>query len=232
MKALQRAESKPAKKGDAPPAPAAGPAPDKAASPYTHISRTIMPPKYEVVCPECRFAFQQTGRSPKTPCPKCRVIIEIKDHVLEGDFAGEIKTAGQVRITAGAKVTGGAIYAADIILEGQIIGGRVEAFRRLDIQPGGIFDEDAVVARDLRIAAGANMSLCRAARYRDVEVVGTLDAHLQCTGRVFIHAGGLFMGELQGPHLVVEDGGGLQAACRIAPAEPPAPAPGAPAPAP
>jgi cytoskeletal protein CcmA (bactofilin family) len=67
------------------------------------------------------------------------------------------------------------------------------------------------------MAPGAEFKFKQEARYRNVEIFGTLHAKLESTGIITVRPGGLLSGEVQAQHLVVEDGGGLKATLRIAP---------------
>ncbi len=69
----------------------------------------------------------------------------------------------------------------------------------------------------MRIAPGAEFKFKQEARYRNVEIFGSLQAKLESTGIITVKPGGLLEGEVQAQHLVVEDGGGLKALLRIAP---------------
>src|SRR6266404_9248281 len=79
------------------------------------------------------------------------------------------------------------------------------------------FSEKIASAPDLRIAPGAEFKFKQEARYRNVEIFGTLHAKLESTGIITVRPGGLLSGEVRAQHLVVEDGGGLTAMLRIAP---------------
>jgi cytoskeletal protein CcmA (bactofilin family) len=128
-----------------------------------------------------------------------------------------IKTAGTIRLTATGVLKSGDLIGAEVIIEGIIEGGRARALRTLELGAGAIFSEKAVSGPDLRIAPGAEFKFKQEARYRNVEIFGTLDAKLESTGIITVRPGGLLSGEVQAQHLVVEDGGGLKATLRIAP---------------
>jgi len=108
-------------------------------------------------------------------------------------------------------------------VEGIIEGGRARALRTLELGAGAIFSEKAVSGPDLRIATGADFKFKQEAKYRNVEVSGTLHARLEATGVVTVKPGGLLEGDIQTEHLVVEDGGGLKAQLHIGPKIEPVP---------
>jgi cytoskeletal protein CcmA (bactofilin family) len=108
------------------------------------------------------------------------------------------------------------LIGAEVIIEGIIEGGRARALRTIELGAGAIFSEKAVSAPDLRIAPGAEFKFKQEARYRNIEIFGTLHAKLESTGIIIVKPGGLLEGEVHAQHLVVEEGGGLKAMLRIA----------------
>jgi len=221
LKAAQRR----AQQDKASPADATGPPthspPEEASKPKaigTHIGRTVMPTKYDIVCYACGFEFKMTGKARTTLCSKCKTSLDLTDHAINGPFDGEIITAGKVHITAGAVLNGGRITANDVLLEGTQRSGEIVAHKTLELAPGALFSESGITARNLRIAAGASFMLKKTARLRDLDVCGELRAEVESEGVVTIRSGGCLKGTVKGAHLVVEDGGGLWADVHIQPA--------------
>jgi cytoskeletal protein CcmA (bactofilin family) len=203
-----------------PPTPAPG-ASDEAAhdpqKPGARVARTAVPVKHQIDCYECGYKFQVHGRVTNTHCPKCRALLDLSDHVIDTEWVDTIKTAGTIRLTPTGILKNGDLIGADVILEGIIEGGRARALRTLELGAGAIFSERAVSGPDLRIASGADFKFKQEAKYHNVEVHGTFRARLEATGVVTIKPGGLLEGEVHTEHLVVEDGGGLNADLRIGP---------------
>ncbi len=209
--------------GSPPSAPAADDATAAAVPPAdlqrtgARVARTTVPVKHHIECYECGYKFQVHGRATTTHCPKCRVLLDFKDHLIDSEWVETIKTAGTIRLTATGVLKSGDLIGADVIIEGIIEGGRARALRTIELGAGAIFSEKAVSAPDLRIAPGAEFKFKQEARYRNVEIFGTLHAKLESTGIITVRPGGLLAGEVQARHLVVEDGGGLKATLRIGP---------------
>jgi len=197
-------------------------APHDAQSLGARVARTTLPVKHQIDCYECGYKFQVHGRATTTHCPKCRVLLDFADHIIDTEWVDTIKTAGTIRLTPTGVLKNGDLIGADVILEGIIEGGRARALRTLELGAGAIFSEKAVSAPDLRIASGADFKFKQDAKYRNVEVLGTLRARLEATGVVTVKPGGLLEGEIQTEHLVVEDGGGLIAQLHIGPKPEPA----------
>jgi cytoskeletal protein CcmA (bactofilin family) len=197
-------------------APGPGAPPDELQKLGAQVRTGAVPTKQLIECYECGYRFQLHGKAPKTNCNKCRATIDLSDHVIDKRWNGALKTAGAVRVTAEGVVEAGSIIANDFILEGTVQAGIVKAMRRLELRPGARFSEHNLQAPDLLIASGATIALIEPAEYRDVEIAGTLRANLQVAGTVTIHTGGLLQGELHGEHLVVNEGGGLQARVYVA----------------
>ena len=180
------------------------------------VSRTTVPVKHHIECYECSYKFQVHGRATTTHCPKCRVLLDFKDYLIDSEWVETIKTAGTIRLAATGVLKSGDLIGAEVIIEGIIEGGRARALRTIELGAGAIFSEKAVSAPDLRIAPGAEFKFKQEARYRNVEIFGTLHAKLESTGIIIVKPGGLLEGEVHAQHLVVEEGGGLKAMLRIA----------------
>lgn len=185
--------------------------------PACRIGRTVVPPKHEVVCYECDYAFRLAGRARTTFCPRCRTVLDLIDYTIEDECSHTLKTAGTIRLARQGVLKAGLLRARDVILEGRVEGGRVQAVGRLEILPGATFPDEAVSARDLVVAPGARVELRAPARFRDVEIGGELRAELVAEGLVRIRAGGVLRGVVRGARLAVEEGGGLEAQLRIEP---------------
>jgi len=186
-------------------------------TPGARVARTTVPVKHAIECYECGYKFQVHGRATTTHCPKCRVLLDFKDYLIDSEWVETIKTAGTIRLTTTGVLKSGDLIGAEVIIEGIIEGGRVRALRTLELGAGAIFSEKAVSAPDLRIAPGAEFKFKQETRYRNIEIFGALQAKLESTGIIIVKPGGLLEGEIQAQHLVVEDGGGLKALLRIAP---------------
>jgi cytoskeletal protein CcmA (bactofilin family)/predicted Zn-ribbon and HTH transcriptional regulator len=185
--------------------------------PGARVARTTVPVKHSIECYECGYKFQVHGRATTTHCPKCRVLLDFKDYLIDSEWVETIKTAGTIRLTATGVLKSGDLIGAEVIIEGIIEGGRARALRTIELGAGAIFSEKAVSAPDLRIAPGAEFKFKQEARYHNIEIYGTLHAKLESTGIIIVKPGGLLSGEVHAQHLVVEEGGGLQAMLRIAP---------------
>lgn len=224
IRAVARTKPTPASQS---PAPADTAAPDETASdaqaPGARVARTTLPVKHQIDCYECGYKFQVHGRVTTTHCPKCRALLNLGDHVIDTEWVDTIKTAGTIRLTSTGILKNGDLIGADVIVEGIIEGGRARALRTLELGAGAIFSEKAVSGPDLRIASGADFKFKQDARYRNVEVSGTLHARLEATGLITVKPGGLLEGDIQTEHLVVEDGGGLKAQLHIGPKVEPVP---------
>jgi predicted Zn-ribbon and HTH transcriptional regulator len=179
------------------------------------VARTTLPVKHQIDCYECGYKFQVHGRVTTTHCPKCRALLNLTDHVIDTEWVDTIKTAGTIRLTSTGILKNGDLIGADVIVEGIIEGGRARALRTIELGAGAIFSEKAVSGPDLRIASGADFKFKQDAKYRNVEVSGTLRARLEATGVITVKQGGLLEGDIQTEHLIVEDGGGLKAQLHI-----------------
>ena len=192
-------------------------APADLQKPGVRVASTAVPVKHLIECYECGYKFQTHGRVTSTHCPKCRVLLDLSDHTIDTEWVETIKTAGAIRLTPTGVLKNGDLIGADVIVEGIIEGGRVRALRTLELAAGAIFSEKSISAPDLRIGPGAEFKFKQTAKYRNVEVCGSLNTSLEVTGLVTVKAGGLLEGEVHAEHLVVEDGGGLKADLKIAP---------------
>lgn len=180
-----------------------------------HVRRTVVPAKQIIECYECGYKFQLHGRAPATNCSKCRTVLDLTDHTIDGKWNKPFKTAGTIRLTAKGVLESGELVANDFILEGTIEAGTVRAMRKLVLHPGTRFSEVNVTAPNLAIAPGATIAFIDPSEYHDVEIAGTLRANLHATGLVTIKNTGLLQGQVRAARLVVEDGGGLTASVHI-----------------
>jgi cytoskeletal protein CcmA (bactofilin family) len=194
-----------------------GAPPDELQKLGAQVRTGAVPTKQLIECYECGYRFQLHGRVPKTNCNKCRTTLDLTDHTISECWSGALKTAGAVRVTAVGIVESGAIVANDFILEGTVQAGIVKVMRRLELHSGARFSEHNIKAPDLLIAPGTTIALIEPAEYRDVEIAGALRANLHATGVVTVRPGGCLQGKIHTRHLVVEDGGGLQADLQIDP---------------
>ncbi len=194
--------------------------PDAAATPVPategslgakHVHRTVQPTRYDLTCYECGFRFKLSGRPRNTHCPKCRGVIDLGDHVIDGPWSETLRTGGKIHGTPQGVVSAGTLVAGDLLLEGQLDGGSVEATHLLLLGPGARFSLDAVKAEDIQVTAGAEIALEGEAVFRNVTLEGRLRARLKADGVLTIRAGGCLEGRFEGAHLVVEEGGGLLA---------------------
>jgi cytoskeletal protein CcmA (bactofilin family) len=192
-------------------------APAETPKPGARVASTAVPVKHLIECYECSYKFQTHGRVTSTHCPKCRALLDLTDHTIDSEWVETIKTAGLIRLTPTGVLKSGDLIGADVIVEGIIEGGRARALRTLELAAGAIFSEKSISAPDLRIGPGAEFKFKQTAKYRNVEVCGSLKATLEVAGLVTVKAGGLLEGEVQAEHLVVEEGGGLKADLHIAP---------------
>ncbi|MBN1670529.1 MAG: polymer-forming cytoskeletal protein [Kiritimatiellae bacterium] len=183
----------------------------KKPEPGVHIARTALPSKQEIYCYECTYVFSVTGQSSRTVCPKCRAVLERTSPIIDSEWSAEIKTAGTVHVKPTGVIAGGFVLANDIILEGTVRAGTVQAFRRLELRAGAVFPEHLIQAKDLIIAAKSSFRLEQDARCRDLDVHGELDATVYAEGLVTVRANGRLRGEIHTAHLNVEDGGRLEA---------------------
>lgn len=206
---------------------------EEAEAKASHISRTVRPVRQMIRCYDCGYEFPLTVRVKSTYCPKCRTTLDFIDYTIESEWTDTLKTEGAIRIAPLGVLKGGQLVATDVIIEGRSDQGTIRAFRCVELGAGAVFDEKKITTQDLKIAAGATITLQGPARYRDIEIAGTLVADLQAKGTITIRAGGLLRGTLTGSHLVVDEGGGIVGPVRIEeekPLEAPAAAPPAPAP--
>jgi cytoskeletal protein CcmA (bactofilin family) len=214
------ARAKPASALPKTPPPDNGPSNVAPADPQktgARVASTAVPVKHQIDCYECGYRFQTHGRVTSTHCPKCRVLLDLTDHTIDTEWVDTIKTAGTIRLTPTGVLKSGDLIGADVIVEGIIEGGRARALHTIELAAGAIFSEKSISAPDLRIGPGAEFKFKQTAKYRNVEVSGSLIATLEVSGLVTVKPGGLIEGEVHAEHLVVENGGGLKADLHIAP---------------
>ena len=141
--------------------------------------------------------------------------MEAGDYSINSEWSGSVKTIGTVRIGDAGVVKDGSIIANNLVLAGKIENGKIQIFGSLEVSHGAAFDPAVVEAVNLVIGSGAHMTFPGNVSFKNVEIIGELEARLSAGGTVTIRPGGFFRGELTGDHLVVDDGGGLAATLAI-----------------
>lgn len=204
-------------KPSAPAEPPSANAPPSAEKAPARIGRTALPSKNEIFCYNCGYTFQVTGKVQTLYCAKCRTILEKKDFEVDGESTADITTTGNIKVGPNAVLKGGTLTARDVILAGRMEGGRIKAFRRIELEPGSSWVQEDITASDLRVAAGLNVDWKGKVLFRNVDVHGELNVDLACSGLLSVFPGGHFRGKLQGAHLMVEEGGGLNGEFRVEP---------------
>lgn len=216
-----------AQTGDQEPPPSAQAPPPKPVEPppdggkrAARIGHTALPTKNEIHCYECGYSFQSTGRVHSLLCPKCRRTLDQADYTIDAEHDSSLRTTGNIQLAAAGVLKAGTLIARDITVAGRIEGGSVKAHRRVILEAGASFDPDLIAAQDLTVAAGASCRFPGKRVFRSLEVAGELDGHFAVSGLITIRAGGHLKGRIAGPHLAVEDGGGLTAEVEISNGEP------------
>ena len=182
------------------------------------VGHTAKPDRHDIVCYECGFSFFLAGQLKTAYCPKCRSILEATELTISGEWSGSLKTIGLVRIAPdGVVKEGGRIAANCVTLEGRIEGGKVDIFGKLRLCPGGRFVPEAVLVSDLVVAPGAVLKLEKELSLKRIEIAGEVHGKLRATGVVVVCSGGRMSGDIVSHHLVVEDGGIVNATVAITP---------------
>ena len=187
----------------------------------SRIGSTAVPPRHDLLCYECGYAFVIRGRIHKPLCPKCRCSLSMEDLCIRGEWSGNVKTIGSVEVTPDGRITEGSIVARDLVLEGDARGGRLSVGRCLELGARARYSPRRTTFRDMRIRPGARITLRHKVACRNLDIEGRLKASVTCEGMVRIKAGGVLEGALQAPHLEVEEGGGLRADIAVRPQDPP-----------
>ena len=196
--------------------PASGPPrPVAAGKRGPKLSRTVLPSRHEIVCYHCGYGFPVTGRLATVHCARCRRQLETRDVSIAETWSEDILTTGRVVVEPTGVVRKGRLVAGDIVLNGTVDGGELQACRCLEWGPSAHCDVARVKTRDVRIADGARLRLAPESVFRDVDIRGDLTADLEATGTVTVRAGGCLRGRIRAARLVVEEGGGLKARLRV-----------------
>lgn len=175
------------------------------------IGHTIIPEKHEIICYECEYAFTLPGRIRNTICPKCHRKLDPENHIIENESNATIRTIGTIEIKSNAVLKGAKLTGRNIILAGDASDGTIRACGCLELCPGAKFDFAKIRLKDLRIRGKGRFTIRRKITCRNIEVEGKLKANIYSDGIATIRHGGLLQGEIHGPHLIVEEGGGLKA---------------------
>jgi len=219
LKAAERAKTAPravTKPVPVPVEPARSPVP---AAPLA-AEKTTRPSRHDIICYECGFTFFLTGALKSTYCPKCRCILDASEQKIETAWSGTLRTIGTVTISETGSVNDGEITTGNIVLAGKISGGKIKVWGKLEICPGGLFLPECISAESFVIRKGASWKSEGVLIVKNLEIAGEFEGAVKASGVVAIKSGGVLKGSLAGSHLVMEDGGGLDAMVDIRPEEP------------
>lgn len=183
---------------------------DRPAQP-THATHTVMPARFDIICYDCGYSYSMQGRIYKALCPKCKKFLEAGDVTIDADWHVDVRTIGVLTVQPAGVAHDAELVATDIVLAGDARKATLRAMRRLEIQPGGLFDIGRTRLQDLTVHAGVVFDPRGPLTCRNVDIAGTLSARLRVSGTVTIRAAGVLKGEVCGAHLIVEEGGGLLA---------------------
>ncbi|MCH8526329.1 MAG: polymer-forming cytoskeletal protein [Kiritimatiellae bacterium] len=202
------------------------PRPEAAAKAGARIGKSVLPSKREIICPQCGYVSEVTGKLQLFVCQGCRHRMKLDDVTLpEGDWSAEIETGGDVTVPAGTILKGGKITANDIHLHGKMEGAELRASRRIRVHKGAVIDWVRANFRDLEIGPGLNITPGKPLDARNIELHGAFCGNLRLTGTLTIHPPGDFSGQVRAAGLTVHEGGGLRASLDINPEHAPPPQP-------
>jgi len=176
------------------------------------IGQTAMPQKHDIVCYECAYTFVLSGKIGNTICPKCHKALNVGDHKIAKKAKLTVKTIGSVEVTPEGELSAGSsIVARRVVIAGNVSQAAIECTGKVELCQGAELDVKKISFKDLLVRPGSKITITRKLKCRDLEVLGDLDANINVTGTATVKAGGTLRGEISTPHLVVEDGGGLNA---------------------
>lgn len=202
------------------------PRPEPTVKAGTRIGKSVMPTKREIICPQCGYVSEVTGKLQLFVCQGCRHRMKLDDVTLpEGEWSGELETGGDVTVPAGTRLKGGKITANDIILHGKMEGTELKASRRVRVFDGASIDWVRTAFRDLELGPGLKITPGKPIDARHIELHGGFCGNLRLTGTLTIHPTGDFSGQVRAAGLCVHEGGGLRAALDINPEHAPPPQP-------
>ncbi len=182
----------------------------------TRIRHTAVPPRFEITCYLCGYAFVLTGRLDKVLCHKCRRFLKTDNQTIDTPtWSGTIQTLGSVVVAQGSVVKGGVVDALDLELRGKVTGGTLRVQRRIEVFPSADPNVSLLSARDWVLHKGTSLTFVSPLQCRDIDIGGNLEASVKSTGRVIIRAGAVFHGSIAAPRLIVEEGAALTATLRI-----------------
>jgi len=180
------------------------------------IGHTALPPKYEILCYECGFAFTVTGRLHNVICSKCREQLEVGDYFITQEHTDPIKTIGAVTVKDGGALRGTNVIARDLVLEGGIVEDtHVRACGCVRFGKAASYRDASINTRDVLIDVDAEVVFKKSLMCRKLDVKGDVKGRLSCVEAMTVHPGGVIRGDVVTEHLIVQDGGGLKAKLRV-----------------
>jgi len=179
------------------------------ALPKGKIAHTTLPQKHNIVCYECGFSFTITGRLKDTICPKCHIMLEARDLLIETNWRGTIKSIGTVTIREGAILSDSLIISRNLALCVPIKKTEIIATNIIELDSGADFIDCKLKLANVCIKTNANLTITQKITCENMYIHGFFDGKVNVSNLVVIKETGCFQGELNSRRLIVEIGGKL-----------------------
>lgn len=182
-------------------------------------SHSVVPTKRLVICYECGYSHNVSGKMHHSFCPKCKTELKTGDVTVDGDYAEDIKTIGDVVIAQTARLAPGInITGQNITLDGDATqAASVTITGTLELRTNAKFDGSRLnnTKGAVLIPAGNTVAIAPQLNCRTIKIAGRLKTMLVVAESAHILPGGCLEGAFEGPTLLMDDGAGLIADVKL-----------------
>jgi cytoskeletal protein CcmA (bactofilin family)/DNA-directed RNA polymerase subunit RPC12/RpoP len=168
------------------------------------VERPRGPRLRRIACFECGAELEVPVSAESTMCKWCSRYVDLNDHRIPSAIAKNYKTKGKLVIEPKGCVFNTESIAGEVILKGKFHG-KLTAEQSLTIFSGAEIKGNVTTAH-LIIPAENHFSWQQPIQTGSAEIAGELVGALHASGTVILKSTARYFGDLESPHLVVEEG--------------------------
>jgi len=171
------------------------------------------PERKRITCFDCGAELEVAFSAESTMCKRCSHYVDLKDYHINHAVSKNFKTKGAFVVESAGYVFNTEAIVGDAVIKGRFLGMLI-AERSLTVYSTADIKGSFKTAR-LIIPAANHFRWKEPIKVGSVEVAGELAASLQATGTIVLKSTARLFGDLEGRHLVVEEGAVMVGNARI-----------------
>ena len=177
--------------------------------------KTATPPpeRRRVTCFECGTELEVPPTAQSTMCKRCSRYIDLNSYQIANAVSKNFKTKGSFAVEPTGYVFNTEAVVGDAVIKGRFLG-KLTAEGSLTIHTGAEI-KGKITAGRLVIPVANHFRWPEQIKVGSAEIAGELAASLNATGTITLKSTARLFGDLEGKHLVVEDGAVVVGHARI-----------------